>query len=80
MTLVPLPLLLIVTRWFQRGVKASFQDERTQIGRLNAFLQEHITGMRIIQIFNVEAQEQKKFTEINGQLRDANVRGIWYYS
>ena len=80
MALLPLPLLLLVTRWFQRGVKASFQDERTQIGRLNAFLQEHITGMRIIQIFNVEGKEQKKFTDINGQLRDANVRGIWYYS
>jgi len=79
-TLLPLPFLLIVTRWFQRGVKASFQDERTQIGRLNAFLQEHITGMRIIQIFNVEAKEQRKFTEINNQLKEANVRGIWYYS
>jgi ATP-binding cassette subfamily B multidrug efflux pump len=79
-TLVSLPFLLIVTRWFQRGVKAAFQDERTQIGRLNAFLQEHITGMRIIQIFNVEEKEQNKFTEINGQLRDANIRGIWYYS
>ena len=79
-TLLPLPFLLLVTRWFQRGVKSAFQDERTQIGRLNAFLQEHITGMRIIQIFNVESKEQKKFTDINGQLRDANVRGIWYYS
>jgi ATP-binding cassette subfamily B protein len=79
-TLVSLPFLLIVTRWFQRGVKAAFQDERTQIGRLNAFLQEHITGMRIIQIFNVEAKEQQKFAEINGQLREANIKGIWYYS
>lgn len=79
-TLLPLPLLLLVTRWFQRGVKASFQDERTQIGRLNAFLQEHITGMRIIQIFNVEEKEQKKFTGINAELRDALIRGIWYYS
>ncbi len=79
-SLIPLPFLLIVTRWFQRGVKASFQDERTQIGRLNAFLQEHITGMRIIQIFNVEKQERSKFQGINVQLRDANVRGIWYYS
>jgi ATP-binding cassette subfamily B protein len=79
-SLIPLPFLLLVTRWFQRGVKSSFQDERTQIGRLNAFLQEHITGMRIIQIFNVEKQEKDKFVGINVQLRDANVRGIWYYS
>ena len=53
-SLVVLPLLLWFTRWFQEGVKKSFQEERTQIGLLNAFLQEHITGMRIIQIFGVE--------------------------
>ncbi|MFN8278255.1 MAG: ABC transporter ATP-binding protein [Chitinophagales bacterium] len=75
-----LPLLLVVTRWFQRGVKASFQDERTQIGRLNAFLQEHITGMRIVQIFNNEKREQEKFDAINQELTNANIRGIWYYS
>jgi ATP-binding cassette subfamily B protein len=75
-----LPVLLWFTRWFQEGVKKSFQEERTQIGRLNAFLQEHITGMRIIQIFNAEEKERKKFDEINSALRDANIRGIWYYS
>lgn len=75
-----LPVLLWFTRWFQEGVKRSFQDERLQIARLNAFLQERISGMRIIQIFNIEAQEQKKFEEINRELRDANIRGIWYYS
>ncbi len=75
-----LPFLLWVTRWFQQGVKKSFQDERAQIGRLNAFLQEHITGMRIIQIFNVEDKERRKFEEINLALREANVKGIWYYS
>ncbi len=75
-----LPVLLWFTRWFQEGVKKSYQDERTQIGRLNAFLQEHITGMRIIQLFAVEEKEKKKFEEINLQLRDANIRGIWYYS
>lgn len=75
-----LPVLLWFTRWFQEGVKKSFQDERTQIGRLNAFLQEHITGMRIIQLFAVEEKEKKKFEAINAELRDANIRGIWYYS
>ncbi len=75
-----LPVLLWFTRWFQEGVKKSFQEERTQIGRLNAFLQERITGMRIIQIFNAEEKERKKFDEINSALRDANIRGIWYYS
>ena len=75
-----LPLLLWFTRWFQEGVKKSFQEERTQIGALNAFLQERITGMRIIQVFNVEEKERKKFHAINQALRDATIRGIWYYS
>ena len=79
-SLCTLPLLLAVTRWFQEGVKKSFQEERSRIGQLNAFLQEHLSGMRIIQIFNVEEQEQRKFEEINKNLRDANVSGIWYYS
>ena len=79
-SLLVLPVLLWFTRWFQEGVKKSFQEERLQIGRLNAFLQEHITGMRIIQIFNVEEKEKRKFEAINSALRDANIRGIWYYS
>jgi ATP-binding cassette, subfamily B, multidrug efflux pump len=79
-SLITLPILLVVTRWFQRGVKKSFQDERTQIGKLNAYLQEHITGMRMIQIFHVEKKEAAKFQAINQSLQDANIRGIWYYS
>ena len=75
-----LPALVWFTRWFQEGVKKSYQDERTQIGRMSAFLQERITGMRIIQIFNAEAKERAKFADINSALRDANIRGIWYYS
>ncbi|MCS6935538.1 MAG: ABC transporter ATP-binding protein/permease [Chitinophagales bacterium] len=75
-----LPVLLWVTRWFQRGVKRAFQDERTEIGRMNAFLQERITGMRIIQIFHAEEQERKKFDAINQSLLQANLRSIWYYS
>ena len=79
-SLAVMPLLLWFTRWFQEGVKKSFQEERTQIAKLNAFLQEHITGMRIIQIFGVEEKEKKKFEDINSALRDATIRGIWYYS
>ncbi|MFN8317042.1 MAG: ABC transporter ATP-binding protein [Chitinophagales bacterium] len=79
-SLTTLPVLLIVTRWFQQGVKVSFQEERTQIAKLNAFLQEHISGMRIVQIFNVQKREFEKFDSINTALRDANVKGIWYYS
>jgi ATP-binding cassette subfamily B protein len=79
-SILSMPLLLMATRWFQEGVKRSFQDERTQIGKLNAFLQEHLTGMRIIQLFNVEDKEFEKFRSINEELKRANIRGIWYYS
>jgi ATP-binding cassette subfamily B protein len=79
-SLAILPALLFVTRWFQEGVKRSFQDERSQIERISAFLQEHITGMRIIRIFGVEDKEKEKFEAINSDLKAANIRGIWYYS
>lgn len=80
LSLVGLPVLLWVTRWFQTGVKKTYEWERTEIGRLNAFLQEHISGMRIIQLFNVEKKEAQKFDAINQKLRDATIKGIWYYS
>lgn len=74
------PLLLISSYVFKEKVKHSFQDVRTQVARLNAFLQEHITGMQIIQIFNKEKQELKKFNAINQKHRDANIRAVLYYS
>lgn len=79
-SIVTFPLLFLFTRWFQQGVKKSYQEERVQIARMNSFLQEHISGMRIVQLFTAEEQEYKKFEAINRSLRDANVRGIWYYS
>ncbi|MCW3071491.1 MAG: ABC-type multidrug transport system, ATPase and permease component [Bacteroidetes bacterium] len=78
--LLPIPVLLIATYVFKKKVASSFHDVRTQVARLNAFLQEHITGMRIVQIFNREKAELKAFEEINGKHRDANVRGIMAYS
>ncbi len=78
--LTPIPLLFFATYLFKKAVQASFQDVRTQVARLNAFTQEHITGMNIVQIFNREKTEQKKFEEINGKHRDANVRSILAYS
>lgn len=79
-SLSTLPVLLIITRWFQNGVKNAFQQERIQIARLNAFLQEHISGMRIIQLFNVQKREYTRFDAINQELKTANINGIWYYS
>lgn len=78
--LIPIPLLLIATYIFKQSVQASFQDVRTQVARLNAFVQEHITGMNIVQIFNREKAEMKHFDEINAKHRDANVRSILAYS
>ena len=74
------PLLLIGANMFKNGVNKSFNEVRTQISRLNAFVQEHITGMSVVQIFNREEEEMKKFKVINAQHRDANIRSIWYYS
>ncbi|HEX8514916.1 MAG TPA: ABC transporter ATP-binding protein [Bacteroidia bacterium] len=78
--LLPIPLLLISTYIFKKSVANSFHEVRTQVARLNAFLQEHITGMRIVQIFNREKAEMKAFEEINGRHRDANIRSIKAYS
>lgn len=75
-----LPFLLYATWLFKEKVKASFTDVRTQVARLNAFLQEHITGMSIVQLFNREAAEAKRFRQINGELNHANLKGIFYYS
>lgn len=79
-SLVSIPLLLVATWLFKRSVSASFQEVRTQIARLNAFVQEHITGMNIVQIFNREQAEFEKFDGINKKHRDANIRSIMAYS
>jgi ATP-binding cassette, subfamily B, multidrug efflux pump len=75
-----IPLLIVATNIFKNGIKKTFQDVRNQIARLNTFVQEHITGMKIVQVFNREEQEYKKFEAINSAHRDANIRSIFYYS
>ncbi len=74
------PLLLLLTFWFKRRVRESFRDVRVKIARINAFLQEHITGMPVVQLFNREARAFQDFDEINETHRDANLRGIFYYA
>ncbi len=78
--LTPIPLLFVATYIFKKSVQVSFQDVRTQVARLNAFVQEHITGMAIVQIFNRQKAEMKQFDIINGKHRDANIRSILAYS
>ncbi|MBO0948728.1 ABC transporter ATP-binding protein [Fibrella forsythiae] len=74
------PLMLFSTYVFKEKIKASFNEVRTAVANLNAFVQEHITGMNIVQIFNSEHIETQKFRAINEVHRKANIRSIWYYS
>lgn len=75
-----LPLLLISTYVFKEKVRKAFQDVRTHVARLNAFLQEHISGMSIVQIFNREAEEHRRFKAVNGALNKAHLKSVLYYS
>lgn len=78
--LIPMPFLMLATYIFKEAIKVAFQDVRTQISLLNTFLQEHITGVTIVQYFAREHQEFKKFNVINEKHRDAHIRSNWYYS
>ena len=78
--LAPMPLLILASYIFKEAIKSAFQEVRTQVGNLNTFLQEHISGMSIIKYFARENQEMRKFKQINAKHRDANIRSNWYYS
>lgn len=78
--LITMPLLLYATYIFKNKVKLSYQKVRTQIQRMNAFLNERITGMRIVQIFNAEKQEMENFKRINRDYTQANLDSILYYA
>ncbi|MGV3508340.1 MAG: ABC transporter ATP-binding protein [Sphingobacteriaceae bacterium] len=78
--LAPMPLLILASYVFKEAIKSAFQEVRTQVGHLNTFLQEHISGMSVIKYFARENQEMRKFKLINGKHRDANIRSNWYYS
>lgn len=75
-----LPFLVLGAYWFKEAVRKSFQTVRNQVSIMNAFLQEHISGMRIVQIFNAEAQEREKFKAINHKYTQANLRSILAYA
>lgn len=78
--LAPVPVLLYGTRIFQIAVKNSFNDVRNEVARISVFIQEHVTGMAIVQYFHREAHESKRFDAINTEHRNAHIRGIWAYS
>lgn len=75
-----LPLLYIATRWFQLSIKSSFQAVRNEVANLNAFVQERLSGVAVVQLFNVQKREYDAFKVINDRHRNANVRSIWYFS
>lgn len=78
--LIPFPFMVYATYRFKEGIKSTFQTVRNQVARLNAFLQEHITGMSVVQLFAVEKQELDKFKAINDEHTKAHLQSIWYYS
>jgi len=78
--MIPIPLLLWSTNIFKNSIRRSFQDVRNQVARLNAFVQEHIQGMAIVQLFAREKQEYAKFQAINKEHRAAHIRSVLAYS
>lgn len=78
--LITIPLLLYATYVFKNKVKASFQRVRSAVSEMNAFLQEHITGMQIVHIFHREKVEMGRFDAINQKLKKANLNSVLYYS
>ena len=75
-----LPIILYATRVFQRAMKSAFEDVRAQVANLNSFVQERITGMKIVQIFSREKTEYKEFKKINEKHKKAWVKTVWYNS
>ncbi|MGB4843728.1 MAG: ABC transporter ATP-binding protein, partial [Ferruginibacter sp.] len=78
--LAPFPFLIVATYYFKETVNKSFIRVRNAVSNLNAFVQEHITGMAVIQAFSAEKREFKKFNSINKEHRNANIRAIFAYS
>ncbi len=78
--LIPFPIMLIATFFFKESTRRSFQKVRNAVSDLNAFVQEHLTGMALVQAFVAEDREMKKFDRINKNHRDANIQAIFAYS
>lgn len=79
-SLVTVPLLFVATNWFRKHARRGFDRVRTRNAKLNAFLQEYISGAQTVQLFNAEAKAERRFAEINDEYRKANIETIFYYS
>jgi subfamily B ATP-binding cassette protein MsbA len=75
-----MPIMLFATNIFQKKMKSAFQEVRTQVSNLNGFIQERVTGMRIVQLFSREREEYKNFVEINEKHKQAHIKTVWYNS
>ncbi|MFZ2492141.1 MAG: ABC transporter ATP-binding protein [Thermoanaerobaculia bacterium] len=74
------PFIILVSIWFRRGARTTYRQVRARIAAINAFLQEHISGMATVQLFNREEKEAAKFEGLNARHRDANIDSIFYYA
>lgn len=75
-----LPAIVIVSLWFRRGARRTYRMVRSRIAAINAFLQEHLGGMSVVQLFTREEEEAKRFAALNARHRDANIESIFYYA
>ncbi|MFN2240224.1 MAG: ABC transporter ATP-binding protein [Thermoanaerobaculia bacterium] len=75
-----LPFIAITSIWFRNGARKTYRMVRARIAAINAFLQEHISGVSVVQLFNRQEEEARKFSDLNARHRDANIQSIWYYS
>ena len=78
--ILPIPILLVATRIFQKHIKKSFADVRNQVSNMNEFVQEHVTGMHIVQAYSREKEEEERFAELNKKHQEANVSSIKAFS
>lgn len=78
--LAMLPPMMAATEYFRRKMRDAYRETRTQVARLNAFLQEHISGMAVVQIFGREAEEQRRFEAVNDDHRVAQIRTVYYFA
>lgn len=79
-SLLTIPLLFAATNWFRKRAREGFDKVRTRNAKLNAFLQEYISGAQTVQLFNAEKKARKRFHDINDDYRNANIETIYYYS
>ncbi len=79
-SLIVVPLLFIATNWFRKRARVGFDKVRTRMAKINAFLQEHISGAQTVQLFNAEEKARDRFHKINDDYRNANIETIYYYS